>query len=297
MEKSKKGLGVVYLLIAIVFFSTFEVMNKIIFETNGVEIGPQQINFLRFFFGGLLLILILIFKRDFKISFKNLLLCGLLGVLVVTISMAFIQFALVAKDSKASIVAVIFSSNPVFVFTICALMGKEKLTAKKGIGIIIGFIGVIVVFLEQLDVTALLKTSSLFALVSAISYALYTVFGRELMKEVGSLKMNAYSFTLGSISLIPVLLIRGEPLFVVHASIIPHIGYLVVFVTCIAYVAYFQGLGILGAGMGSLTFFLKPVLASIIAIIVLKDPLTINLVVGTMLILSGIALATINIKS
>jgi drug/metabolite transporter (DMT)-like permease len=50
-----------------------------------------------------------------------------------------------------------------------------------------------------------------------------------------------------------------------------------------------MGLTRTGAGSGSMVFFLKPVLASVFAIVFLNEKITLNLVLGTVLTLLGMA--------
>jgi len=67
--------------------------------------------------------------------------------------------------------------------------------------------------------------------------------------------MNAYSFLIGSLILLSVLLIKGLPAFKFDCSAWPQVVYLSVFVTGIAYLIYFMGLVRTGAGSGSVVFF------------------------------------------
>ena len=283
----KRLLGITCLLITVLLFSSYEVVNKLIIG----KVGALQLNFLRFFIGGFILFLILVIRKDVKITPRLFLRAGLVGIINVVVSMGFLQLALASQESKASVVAVIFSSNPIFVVLICALIGREKLTLRKTIGMIIGFTGVVVALTDSFDIATVLKISSLYALLSALFYAIYTVYGRAATESLGSLKMNAYSFLIGSVCLIPILLIKGEHVFVFDVSAIPYVIYLSVFVSGLAYFTYFIGLKIVGVGMGSLVFFLKPVISSIFAFFILGESITINLILGIILILAGIGIA------
>jgi drug/metabolite transporter (DMT)-like permease len=120
---------------------------------------------------------------------------------------------------------------------------------------------------------------------------LYTVLGRRVVAQVGSLRMNAYSFLFGSLMTIPLLLLLDIPVFQFDVTILPQILYLSIFVTGIAYLTYFMGLAQAGASKGSLVFFLKPIFASFIAVIFLGERLDITLIAGTVLVLAGIAVA------
>ena len=279
-----KTKGYIYLFNTIFFFSTYEVVSKTLVGS----ITPYQVNMFRFLIGGLVLFAALIYKRDISIGKEDFIKTVLIGIINVVISMNLIQLSLYAKGAFASVTAVIFSCNPIFVMIFSSIIEKEKIDKKNFIALFFGLIGTFVIFSDKISLDFSSILSPLFALLSAISFAIYTVIGKRVSKKIGSMKMNAYSFVSGSIILILLLFIFNQPVFSFDFEITYKLIYLSVFVTGIAYLTYFKGLSIIGAGKGSLVFFLKPVFASIIAAIFLKENISIQLVVGTILILFGI---------
>lgn len=281
--------GYVFLFITIIFFSTYEVVSKTIVNS----INAYQINFIRFFLGGLILFVILAIKKDLKIGKREFVTVILIGLINVVISMNLIQLSLYVPGSLAAVVAVIFSSNPVFVMIFSAIIDKEKIRLFNVIGLITAFTGIVIVFADEivLGVGGGLQ-SPILALLSSVFYGLYTVLGRKLSVKMGSLKMNAYSFLAGSIILLPLMFSIGVPIVKFNYSAIWQVLYLSIVVTGVGYFLYFKGLSIVGASKGSLTFFFKPVIAANLAIIFLGEKPSINLFIGIILILLGILLAT-----
>lgn len=284
-----KSLGYLYLLNTIFFFSTYEVVSKMLVE----KIDPFQINFIRFFIGGVILFLVILYKRDIHISKKDLYMVSVIGIINVVISMNLLQVSLYMPNARASVVAVIFSSNPIFVFAFSVLIDREKVHAYKLVGMLMGMAGIVVIFFEKLQVNLSDLKSPLLALASAVFYGLYTVIGRKSSVRIGSLKMNAYSFIIGSLVLLPMLLFFKMPTYQFDVSGIGQVLYLSVLVTGLAYWTYFKGLSIAGASKGSLVFFIKPALASVIAILLLGEIPTVNLLLGTAFIIVGIMI-TVN---
>lgn len=280
----KKVPGYSYLLITVILFSTYEVVSKTLVG----KIDPFQINFIRFLTGGAILFLLLLLKGDLKIGRKDFYGVIMLGIINVALSMSLLQVSLYIPGSKASVAAVIFSSNPVFVTVFSSVFEKEKLAPYKITGLFIGLAGIGIIFSEKLDMGGGNLLSPLLALLSALFYGLYTVIGRRVSVRIGSLKMNAYSFVLGSLCLLPVMLFYKVPLFTFDYSGIGQVAYLSVFVTGVAYLAYFKGLTLVSASSGSLVFFIKPILASLIAILFLREAATVNLFAGTCLVAAGI---------
>lgn len=278
--------GYLFVLITIILFSTLEVVSK---TTAGV-LDAFQCTFLRFLIGGIVLFIILLFKKDISISLKDVAILTGIGILNVGISMNALQFAVFRPGASAALAAIIFSSNPIFVALFSAILEKERISLSKIIGLIIGLAGIVVAFADQLTGVGGDILGPLILLFSAVVYGLYTVLGRKTAMRLGSLKMNSYSFIFGSLAMLPFLLIFNKPTFVFSLSVLPQVLYLSIFVTGLAYVTYFAGLKLVGASTGSLTFFLKPILASVLAAIFLKETITIYLVFGTVLVLSGIAI-------
>lgn len=282
----KTNYGYLFLINTIILFSTYEVVSKTIVG----KIDPFQINFLRFFIGGVLLFLFLFIKGDLKIDRKSLIIVTFVGILNVALSMNLLQLSLNIHGARASIVAVIFSSNPIFVAVFAALIDKEKIFVYKLTGMLFGILGIIIICMDGFKLDRVNIKSPVMALISAVLYGLYTVVGRKASSRIGSLKMNSYSFLIGSTLLLPFLYIYNVPVFRFDYSATIQVVYLSVFVTGIAYLTYFMGLTHTGAGSGSLVFFLKPVLASIFAIIFLGEHISLNLVSGTVFIITGIVI-------
>ena len=279
-------IGYLYLLITIILFSTYEVVSKTLVN----KADPFQVNFLRFFIGGVLLFIILLVKGDIAIKLKELGYVAVVGIINVVLSMNLLQLSLNIPNSKASIAAVIFSSNPIFVTVFAAIIDRERIRLYKVIGLMFGVFGVIMISINGMKLGVLDLKSPLLALGSAILYGLYTVLGGKVSSKIGSLKMNSYSFILGSLALLPFLIFFRLPVLKFDYSATYQLIYLSLLVTGVAYLTYFMGLSIIGASKGSLVFFLKPVLATIFSVIILRERVTINFVFGTLFIILGITL-------
>ena len=61
--------------------------------------------------------------------------------------------------------------------------------------------------------------------------------------------------------------------------------------TALAYYCYFDAIAHVSTGLGSMSFFIKPGLASLLCAVVLGEPITANILVGIVLILCGLAVS------
>jgi drug/metabolite transporter (DMT)-like permease len=136
-----------------------------------------------------------------------------IGILNVVLSMNILQLALYVPGSKASVSAVIFSSNPIFVTIFSAIADKEKIKLYKAVGLLIGIAGIFTVFFDKLEFNLSVYKSVLLVLSAAIFFGVYTVLGRNVSNRIGSLKMNSYSFIIGSLIMLPLLIVYRIPLF------------------------------------------------------------------------------------
>jgi drug/metabolite transporter (DMT)-like permease len=291
MERKNKGF--IFLIITIILFSTFEVTGKMIGNLTGNSINPFTITFERFLIGGIMLFPFAFYKvksNKIVLNKKHFLYMALIGFINIVVSMGFIQYGLLYTD--ASIAAVIFSANPVFVSIFAAIILKEKINISNILGMVLGVSGVIVLFADKLSTSSFKIVGPTCIFLSALFYGLYTVVGKKFINDsnIDSLITTSISFILGSLMLLPLMAFKGIPLYVNDVKVLPHMIYLGVLVSGIAYMCYFYGLQNVPASVGSLTFFAKPVLASIIAVILLHERLSFNFYIGTLIIILGVCI-------
>jgi drug/metabolite transporter (DMT)-like permease len=293
MDNKKKGL--IFLCITVILFSTYEVVCKLI----GSRLHPLQISFMRFMIGGLILLpfaLQRIKKRRIKITAPYIIDIAILGFVNIVISMGFIQYGLLYANASTS--AVIFSSNPIFVAIFASIVLREKIEKRMAIGMVTGIIGVAVLFSDRISLKSGTSFGLLLVFLSSVVFALYTVLGkRSTLKGSDSLVMTSFSFIAGSVMLLPAMLILKVPAISMDISLLPYILYLGIMVSGIAYMCYFYGLANINTSTGSLIYFVKPVLAAIISVLILHESLSMYFYAGTAIILAGLAVVNIKLLS
>jgi drug/metabolite transporter (DMT)-like permease len=291
MGVKMKYKGYILLGITILIFSTLEVVTSTI---KGI-ISPLQLTFIRFFIGGLILLPFAIVKKD-KLYKKDWLFFMGLGVLNIFISMGALQLSI--HMGKASTAAILISSNPIFVMFFSALILKEKATIDKLACIILGMAGILLIVYKG-NTGGDTALSLALGFLASLTFGLYTVLGKLKSEGVSSITMISISSVLGSLLYIPVLLYLKLPIFYIPQAAILKMAYLGIFCSGIAYITYMESLKLLTASKGSMVFFLKPVIASTLAIIFLGENLNIKTLIGMLLVLTGILInfVKINIKA
>lgn len=296
--------GLVCVGITTILFSLMEVVLKFI----SGDFHPVQITFSRFLVGGLVLLpfslraLKKLKSQGVTPDKKDFLSCLLLGTIGVTVSMTFYQLAV--ANASASTVAVLFSSNPLFVYILAFLILHDPIRPRNIIAVILDIAGIICIIAPWN--TSVNKSGVIFAVLAAIVFALYSVLSKPKCNKLGGITVTCFSFIFGSIVLIILLLLGHiEPIsscltahgldYLANVQMIS--GYSIdnilivifvyVIVTGIGYASYFTAVEKTNASTASLAFFFKPILAPIFALIILHETISLNMIIGIALILTG----------
>ena len=287
-EEGKGGnRGYLFILMTALAFSSMEIVGKM----TSAQLNPFQLTFLRFIAGGVLLLpfaLREIRKKKLALGLKDWGFICLSGFLNVVVSMSFFQLAV--TQGKASMVAVIFSTNFVFTIPFARWILKEKTGKKMLLVLPLSLLGLILLFdpfSSSSDLSGFVP-----AVLAAVTFSFYTVFNRTRVAKYGGVVLTSLSFISGSLFLLVGLLAFGLP-------VISGIGtgnafqllYLGLFVTGIGYLCYFEAIKQTGAINASLVFMIKPALAPILAILILGETISGIPAVGMLLIALGSGLA------
>lgn len=271
-----------YILIAAFMYGSMEVALKLA----GSAIDAYQMTFLRFFVAGVLLLPVGIKSlrdREIKLTLKDWGYLLLLGILCIPVSM--LSFQLGLEKSNASTAAVILSSNPIFTMIFAHFMSNELFTKRKLLVICICLAGLVMMIRPWDLQPGNSFEGALLVLVASISFGLYTVVGKNITKRVGIEAQTSISFLLGCAVLLVIILIMGKPVIAGVADNILIVIYASVFVTGCGYFFYFMAIKASDATTGGITFFLKIIIAPVLAAIVLSEALTWNTVIGILLML------------
>lgn len=256
-------------------------------------IDPFCLTLIRFTIGLLVISLFMFLSGEgkdlFKLTRKQIFALGSLGVLNIFFSMSMLQLAVMT--SSAATAAVVFCSNPLFVLLFSIINGETKISFKNITPIILGIIGVVFV---KIDNGLRLDYGVIHALMASVSFALYTVFNKKILRELSPMTINAVSFLFGIAALFIFILFSGRINTVAIINLrnigINHlliIFYLGVFVSGIAYITFFKTLKKYSAVSSSYIFLLKPSIATILAIILLGERVGLNFWLGMLMIVSG----------
>jgi len=255
------------------FFASMEVVSKPLL----CFIDPLTLTFWRFAGGALVLFVILIRRRGFTslgaLGGGTVAVLFLMGVVNIALAMSLLQTAV--KLTSAAKAATVFCANPVLVFVISAVSGTERANFLKVLGLLSGLAGLVLV--SGLH-TLTIDTGTVYALVAAAAFALYTVLGKRVSGKTDPVTINVVSFAAGLIVLFVFLAASGRPLspapLVASPGAAAATVYLTLGVSGIAYLTFVRAIRRIGAVAASMVFMLKPAVASLLAMVFLGEVLT-----------------------
>jgi drug/metabolite transporter (DMT)-like permease len=195
----------------------------------------------------------------------------------------------------SGLVAVLWAVFPIFVALGGSLVLKtEPLSARKWLGIGVSFGGVATLFATELAaVDARAVEMGLLVLLAPASVSVSTLLIKQRASGSSSLLLNRDAMFLGAAVLAAVAFAFESPLEVTWTpAAIASVGYLALAGTVVTFGTYMWLLRYVSAYRLSLTSFVIPVVALILGAAVGDEPLGARTLLGTALVLGGLALSS-----
>ena len=278
-----------FVIISGILFGTL-VFGGQIFVNLGLSLYELSIFSLIFSF---VILPLIIFKKEcrFKKSMIGLfLIMGLFGGIT-----RLSQFGAIVLGAPVAIVVLLLYTQPLWTVIFSKLFLQEKITKNKVLTIILVLAGVIVL-VNPFSITNIGNLSGMIvALIGGISLSGWIVYGRKS----GLKKYNYITTTFGYVIFMLLFLIISYPiiyLFTQDPSIIrlspdlPIIMWCYLFVFMIIselmpYLLFFRGVKKVPASSAGIILLLEPVIASFLAVALLNQPITLNMLLGGSVIL------------
>jgi drug/metabolite transporter (DMT)-like permease len=296
----------IYIALATILFSSMEIALK----TIAGRFNPIELNFLRFTIGGLFLLpfaLRSIKKRGAAIEGRDWGFFALSGFACVVVSMTLYQLAI--QYCKASIVAILFSCNPVFALSLAALFLKERIRGFNIATMLASLAGMVCIVNPLHGGTEVGGVGIALAVGAAVAFAVYSVMGKPRSARMGGVATTAFSFLFGSLELVVLILLSripgiargiesaglGEfsniPFFAgLTPDILPIFAYISLCVTGVGFASYFLAIEKTSAASAAMVFYIKPALAPLLALAILKESIAPTTAAGIVLIAAGSAI-------
>ena len=240
-------------------------------------------------------LILLVWKAEGKVVFIKkkqilpVLLLGLTGVFCYNVF-----FFKGLKLIEASRAAIIIANNPIFIALFAAAFFREKLNALKIAGILLSVSGAIIA-ISKGNVLEILQGNlgmgEVYIFLCVASWVIFSLLGKAVMTELSPLFSVTYSSICGMILLLVPALREGLADCIYYSfSDWWNIFYLGFFGTVLGFVWYYEGIKQIGPTKAGLFINFVPISAILLAFFILGEPLTPSLLIGTLLVTTGVYL-------
>ena len=259
------------------------------------DVGPFSAAFFRFLIASIFLILFTykIEGRVPSLQKKQIIPVFLLGMTGVFLYNVFFFKGL--KIIHAGRAAVIIAGNPIFITLLSAYFFKEKLSLIKVIGIILSVTGAVIVISKgsfNVIFAGGVGWGEIFIFGCVFSWVAYSLIGKAVMDGLSPLAAVSYSSVIGAFFLFFPAFFEGAMQNFRHYHLVDWVSmfYLGFFGTVIGFVWYYEGINKIGPMKASLFINFVPISGVVMAFLILDEPITLSLFIGTLLVCSGVYL-------
>jgi drug/metabolite transporter (DMT)-like permease len=285
---------ILLILLAAIFGGATGVLGKIVLR----EIPSFSFTFLRFFIA---LLVLLPFSLKHLPTFKRkdwkIILISLLA------SLNVILFSFGIKYTTANMSQVIYSAVPIISAILSVYLLKEKFGFSKIIGIVLGFVGTIMIIILPLISHNSGGTiiGNFIITLAMLSISLYWVLSKKLQLTYSSIKINNYFIATTTLLLIPFSIfdLFQHPTWMKSISTNSYLYmlFIAIFGTAICYLINQILIKKTTPVMNSMVLYVQPFFTFLLASILLSEKLTTLFIIGAILSLLGIGIYNYSLRN
>ena len=247
------------------------------------ELGPIALVNIRLAVAGLIFLPFLLQKkylRHFKSNLKNILILS-----IINTALPFSLFAYASLESSSNMLSILNGTTAIMAVVISTMWLKVKLNLFQILGVFIGLFGIIV--LANPDNVYISTKATIFCLSAAFCYALSANYIQKFAYKTNTIVLIGWSLVIASVLLLP-LTVFNLPSKTPSSNAIFSILWLGVVSTGVAFLGYVRLIEKVGAVKTATVAYFIPVFGVIWGYIFLGEPITLQILIGMMLILIGI---------
>ena len=257
------------------------------------EISPITVVWLRFAIGAVILGVIVFIRKEFSLlQWREWGYFAVIGFLGVTFHQWLQSNGL--QTSEAGTTAWIVSTTPMFMALLGWIVLKEKLRWDKVVGIVLAFMGVLLVVskgdLSTISLGKFGAPGDKLILVSSVNWAVVSILSRRGLKAHPASLMTLYISVFGLLftSLLFFADTRGWEIVKLSPRGWFGILFLGILCTGLAYIAWFDALQVLPTAQVGVFLYIEPLVAVVVAFFVLGEAVTVASMIGGGTILLGV---------
>ena len=220
--------------------------------------------------------------------------CGLFG-MSINIA-AFIAGLDYSTPVNSSILIII---SPIFVVILSFFIFKNKINFIKILGIILGFIGAIILILTADSNSSIgrnIPLGNFLFIVNSISYAYYLIIVKPMAEKYDLITLFKWLFLVGLVFNFPIGINQFLDVDWQNLPLLQAVLPMAFVVICTTFMTYFlngYALTKLTSAEVAVFMYLQPIIGVVFAIFTKSDSITLTIVIASMLIFSGVYLTTV----
>ena len=299
MRKQSNFLAYIFLLLTVTFWAGNFIVGKF---ASLNDVPPFSLNFYRWFFAWLILAPFtlpeIIKKKDYII--KNYKLFIILGVTSITIFNSVVYYSLNFTQVINGVLMI--STIPVMIMFISSILKIEKTNIFQIIGVILSFIGVIII-ITKVDLEILknldFNKGDITMVIAMFSWALYSSLLKKQKYEISQISLLQVLMTFGLVFLMPIYFIEYQLGFriIMDKPFILILSYVVLLPGLASFILWIKGISLIGANRSGVFLHLMPILSTVMAMIFFKEKFMFYHMLGARFIISGILLSNQKVKN
>lgn len=192
--------------------------------------------------------------------------------------------------------AVIMVTTPIIVLIFSSILTKERMELRKITGILLGLFGTgfLILYGQSMGNATNAPLGNFLVFVNAVSYGFYLIIVKKLMDKYNAFTFVKWIYTFGLLMVIPFGWSEYQEIQwqTIPSMILWEIGFVVVFTTFMTYLLNLVSMRELKPTTVAVFIYLQPLFATVFAMSLGKDQLTVVKVISAILIFVGVFLVT-----
>ena len=295
----KNNLAYLFLFLAIFFWAGNFIVGKV---ASIYQIPPFSLNFYRWLFAWLILApftLKEIFSKK-QYIFENFKFFIFLGITSVTIFNSIVYYSLNFTQVISGVLMI--STIPVMIIFISSILKIEKTNIFQIFGVILSFLGVIVIvtkFNLEILMNLNFNKGDLTMVVAMLSSATYSALLKKKKHDLSQLTLLQVIITFGLIFLVPIYFIEMSLGYTIkiNTPFLLTLTYVVLFPGLTSFICWIKGIALIGPNRAGIFLHLMPIFSAIMAMLIFGEKFMFYHFLGALFILSGIILSNKKINN
>ena len=247
------------------------------------ELGPIALVNIRLAVAGLIFIPFLLqqkYLKHFRSNLKNILVLS-----VINTALPFSLFAYASLESSSNMLSILNGTTAIMAVVISTIWLKIRLNFFQIMGVFIGLFGIVV--LANPDNVYISMKATILCLSAAFCYALSANYIQKFAYKTNTIVLIGWSLVIASVLLLPITFFNLPSQFPSN-NVIFSILWLGVISTGVAFLGYVRLIEKVGAVKTATVAYFIPVFGVIWGYVFLGEPITLQILIGMILILIGI---------